>query len=286
MKDILGLFGKTVLAMITMFVLIGVLLLADQFLLKGINMGNVIPHLSMCLTALLLKLVLDRRKEWAVGWQDQLAVNHTMSGALIITIVMAVAMSFMLIAGNTELVEQSWGMNVMLWQVIIFLLVAIGEEWLFRGYLFCLYQHHVGVKAAIFVNSLIFTGIHLINPNAFSRPLAFILTEMTNIFLLSLLMSIARAYSRSLWMPIGLHFTMNFLQSSIFGFINGGKNVESLFYLVYENKTIWNGAGYGLESSLIFTAVLIITNIGAIMFYRRSISSSLDKQTGGTEHAG
>ena len=161
-----------------------------------------------------------------------------------------------LLTGNVTLQDHSWIPEAMINQVFLFLLIALGEEWLFRGYLYGLYKSTIGVKTAIFLNSFIFAAVHLLNPHSLSKPLEHIIFEMVNLILLAVLMSLAREYSGSLWMPVGIHFAMNFLQSSIFGFLNGGKQVDSLFYLVYENKILWNGAGHGLESSMIFTPVL------------------------------
>ena len=200
-----------------------------------------------------------RKKEWQLGWSDPHAVTHSFMGILIIGIVFAVTMSMLLLTGNVTLQEHSWRWEGMINQVFLFLLVAVGEEWLFRGYLYGLYKSMTGVKMAIVLNSCLFAAIHLLNPNSLSKPLEHIILEMVNLFLLSVIMSLAREYSGSLWMPIGIHFAMNFLQSSIFGFLNGGKQVDSLFYFEYVNKTLWNGAGYGLESSMVFTPVLIFS---------------------------
>ena len=71
-------------------------------------------------------------------------------------------------------------------------------------------------------------------------------------------------------MPIGIHFFMNFLQSSIFGFLNGGKQLNSIFSVLYGNKTLWNGGGYGLESSLVFTTVLSFSLFVILIFYKKS----------------
>jgi membrane protease YdiL (CAAX protease family) len=265
-----GMMGKTILAAIMfMGLLIALNLLVQIFLPeKGLELFP--TPVALGLTAWFMYVLFERRKQWNMGWRDRQAVSQTFMGILIISIVVAVTMSIMLLTGNIALEEHSWSRTVVMGQLMLFLLVAIGEEWLFRGYFFGLYQSLTGRNTAILLNSCLFTATHLFNPESLSRPLEFIIIEMANLFLLSLLMSFARVYSGSLWMPIGIHFFMNFLQSSIFGFLNGGKQLESLFSVLYGNKTLWNGAGYGLESSLVLAVGLSISIFVLMFFYKKS----------------
>ena len=262
--------GKTILAAVMFIGLLIALNLLVQIFLPDHGLELFPTPVALGLTAWFMYFLFERRKQWVVGWSDRHAVSKTFMGILMISIVIAVTMSIMFWTGNIALQEHSWSRAVGMQQIFLFLLVAIGEEWLFRGYFFGLYQYVAGTKAAVILNSCLFTAIHLFNPESLSRPLEFIIIEMTNLFLLSLLMSFARVYSGSLWMPIGIHFCMNFLQSSIFGFLNGGKQVDSLFSVLYENKTMWNGAGYGLESSLVLAAGLSISIFVMIFFYKKS----------------
>lgn len=140
---------------------------------------------------------------------------------------------------------------------LLFLSVAIGEEYYFRGYIYDLFKQN-STNVAIIGNSLFFAIIHLINPASFSKPISFIIIEMANIFLLAVLFSITRYYTRSVWMAIGMHFTMNMIQSAIFGFANGGKQVASVTTITPITNSVWNGSHFGLESSLMLTLVTVL----------------------------
>ena len=272
-KTIGEMLGKTLLGLMMLFGLMIALNITLQGILRKVDLVEITTPIGMGLTALFLYLLFERSKGWKMGWRDRHAGSHMFTGIIMISIVLAVTMSMMLLNGEVSLGEQPWSWKALMMSSILFLLVAIGEEWLFRGYFFGLYKERLGVKAAIILNSCLFTVIHLGNPNSISRPMEHIAIEMVNIFLIAVLMSMARAYTGSLWMPIGIHFCMNFLQSGIFGFLNGGKKVESLFHIIYENKNIWNGAGHGLESSLIFTSVLILSTFLMGILCQKNVSN-------------
>lgn len=276
LKGIYSVIGKTIVGVVMIFAIILVLSIVDQVVLKEGSYGNFISPIGLGLTACLMVLLFERKNKFDIGWKDRFAVQNVFTGIVMSMIVMTITMFFMLLTGKVALQEQFFGWNLILFHVFLFLMIAIGEEWLFRGYFFGLYQTKIGTKTAIFLNSILFTAIHLINPESFSRPIEHIVIEMANIFLISLFLSMTRLFSRSLWMPIAVHFSINFLQSAIFGFANGGKEVESLFSLVYEELTVWNGSGYGVESSFIFTPVLVLANVTLFVLYKRKCKKVLE----------
>jgi len=139
----------------------------------------------------------------------------------------------------------------------LLLMVAIGEEYYFRGYIYDLHKKY-NSNWAIIINSLFFALIHLINPDSFSKPVQFIVIEIINIFLLGILFSITRFYIKRIAMAIGIHFTFNIMQSIGFGFTNGGKQVTSITTIFPATNSIWNGSDFGLESSAILTIATLL----------------------------
>jgi len=250
--------GKSLLSIILLYAVVIVGSIILQFIPGETELGLLSTPIGLMVSAWLMYVWFEKKKAWPMGWQDRKSVGNFLMGGSIAAIVIALSVSIILFTGNVDVQQMPWSWNVVLFQTILFLSVAIGEEWLFRGYLYGIYKEAIGIRSAVFINSAIFTVIHLVNPEGLTRPIEYIVIEMVNIFLLAVLMSQARLFSGSLWMPIGLHFMLNFFQSSIFGFKNGGKEVESLFQLTYGDASIWNGASYGLESSLAFTPVLLI----------------------------
>ena len=56
------------------------------------------------------------------------------------------------------------------------LITPISEELLFRQYLCNLIEHRLGTKSAVIVNSLFFSGLHILS--IFSRPFSFIFRQV------------------------------------------------------------------------------------------------------------
>jgi len=212
---------------------------------------------------------LEREKGWAVGWKGRRQGERTLAGGAVGTVIVSLTVSLMLATGNVSLESMPFEWRTIAGQAALFAAVAIGEEWFFRGYAYGVYRRSMSAFGAAVWSSIWFTSIHLINPEAFERPAVFIAAEMGNIFLLSLLFAWARERSGSLWMPVGMHFVVNGLQSTVFGFTNGGKELPSLFRIAYHSETVWNGGGYGLESSLVYTPLLLGATVAAYVHLNR-----------------
>lgn len=127
---------------------------------------------------------------------------------------------------------------------------AMGEELLFRGYAFQLLIRSVGPFATILPTSVIFGLMHSWNPNA--TPMGIVNTVAWGI-----LLGYAVWRTGALWLPIGLHFGWNvalpLLGSNLSGFTMGVTG----YTLEWNVGVLWSGGGYGVEGSLLTTAVVV-----------------------------
>ena len=91
-----------------------------------------------------------------------------------------------------------------------------------------------------------------------------------NIFTASVLFGITYLKTKSLAMPLGVHFMANFTQGTILGFgVSGGKE-PSLLTPISMNQPLWlTGGDFGLEASLpgLFFLVLLV---GSLYFWRKA----------------
>ena len=84
---------------------------------------------------------------------------------------------------------------------------------------------------------------------------------------------IAFIKTKSLAMPLGLHFMANFMQGTILGFGVSGNKEQSLFKAVFEQCPDWlNGGAFGLEASVPGLISVIITTI---LLYRWKPSGNI-----------
>lgn len=146
--------------------------------------------------------------------------------------------------------------------VVIFAIVAFGEEFLIRGYALSYLNNHYGLSSSIIISSLIFSVLHI--PNGAFQYLAF-----GNLLLAGILLSIMRFFFKSLWVPIGCHFTWNFLQGPILGFPVSGVKTPSVYTFVCEGGTTYDGGSFGIEGSIINTIVHILALMLFLLMYIR-----------------
>ncbi|MBU3969649.1 MAG: CPBP family intramembrane metalloprotease [Alphaproteobacteria bacterium] len=126
--------------------------------------------------------------------------------------------------------------------------VAVAEELLFRGVLFQRLIAAVGVWPAQVALGLLFVLTHLDNPGMDGATR---LWAGANIFAASLLFGMAFVRTRSLALPIGLHFMANVVQGVVLGFGVSGEAEPSLLAPQFLSASEWlTGGAFGLEASL------------------------------------
>lgn len=132
----------------------------------------------------------------------------------------------------------------------LMLIVAIGEELVFRGYLLGNMMQSSSKEAALVFSALVFAILHSLNPN-------FNLTAFINIFLAGLLLGINYIFTRNLWFGILLHFSWNFFQGSVLGFPVSGLQLSSLLQQNSSGSILLTGGEFGLEASLLTSFAFI-----------------------------
>ena len=142
--------------------------------------------------------------------------------------------------------------------LFMFLVVAVGEEVLFRGIVFRMLDQQWGTAVALIVSALIFGFVHITNDNATVWSSVAIAVEA------GLLLGAAYKWAGNLWLPIGIHWSWNFFQGPIFGFAVSGNDTRSLIKPVIEGSEWLTGGSFGAEASipafvtgLIFTALFL-----------------------------
>jgi membrane protease YdiL (CAAX protease family) len=135
--------------------------------------------------------------------------------------------------------------------------VAIAEELLFRGFLFQRLIAGLGQWAAQLIIAAYFLLAHLNNPGMTGGVKAM---ASINIFLASILFGLAFIQTKSLAMPLGLHFMANFVQGGVLGFGVSGSEQSGLLIPVFGDIPTWlTGGQFGLEASLPRLICVVIT---------------------------
>ncbi|XVS60683.1 lysostaphin resistance A-like protein [Actinosynnema sp. CA-299493] len=121
---------------------------------------------------------------------------------------------------------------------------AVTEELLFRGVLFRVVEERVGTWIALVLTGVVFGLAHIPNPNATLWGATAIAIEA------GFMLAAAYAATRTLWLPIGLHFGWNFALGGIFAAeVSGSGTTEGLLDSTLSGPTLLTGGTFGPEAS-------------------------------------
>jgi membrane protease YdiL (CAAX protease family) len=124
------------------------------------------------------------------------------------------------------------------------LVAAVGEEIALRGGVYRLLEEGFGTLIAVAISGAIFGLLHAANAGATTASTLAIALEA------GILLAAAYALTRSLWLPIGLHFGWNFTEGGIFGAaVSGGKS-HGLIATTFSGPDWLTGGAFGPEASV------------------------------------
>ncbi|SHK57629.1 hypothetical protein SAMN04488007_3269 [Maribacter aquivivus] len=261
-----------VLAIIIPYFLIVGLFQVAGALLAGIPMGDIdyqettIQHVIMTAFSFLGTLLLiwlfmkfvDEEKFIEVGLQIKSRNKDIVIGTLLGLIIMTIAY-FGLVASK-EIVFSKFNFNLqeLFLTTVLFILVAILEEVLFRGYIQKNLMLSFNKYVALIVSSVLFALMHGANPNIS-------LFSLLGLFLAGMALGATYMYTKNLWYPIAFHFSWNLFQS-LLGFNVSGQDIYSIIeFTVPENNKI-NGGQFGFEGS-IFSLLTELILVFLIIYY-------------------
>lgn len=150
-----------------------------------------------------------------------------------------------------------------LFSFTLFFLVAVSEEIFFRGILFRMINRRWNIWAALVISALIFGGLHIFNDNATLWSSIAIAIEAGS------LLGAAYAYSKNIWLPIGIHWIWNYTQGNILGFpVSGEDNVTSIITPEISGPQWLTGGSFGAETSVISAVIGLLISL---WFIRKTI---------------
>jgi uncharacterized protein len=142
--------------------------------------------------------------------------------------------------------------------LLIFLFAAAAEEMLFRGYPLQTLTRANLAWLGVLLTSVPFAAVHLNNPHAVPG-FTFVNTALAGVWL-----AVAYLRTRSLWLPLALHWSWNWAQSSLLGLpVSGIERIAPAPLLQATNLgPDWlTGGAYGIEGGAACTVALLISTL-------------------------
>ncbi|MEA4825996.1 MAG: type II CAAX endopeptidase family protein [Clostridium sp.] len=222
----------------------------------GIFMLQLMGLIALILTIFILLRFIENKRFKDIGFNSIREHAKELKWGLILGAVSMVAIFIILLCtGNITLKNSITSPNFTtnaLWGIVLFIIVAINEEIMCRGYIQTTLSQIGSEWVAAIATSGIFAILHLGNPNVKS-------TGLINIFLVGMLLSYMYIKTKSIWMPIGYHFTWNYFQGNVFGFpVSGTTQSKGIYNIIKVKENILTGGKFGPEAGILATIVIVV----------------------------
>jgi len=155
--------------------------------------------------------------------------------------------------------------------LIVFVIAGAAEEALFRGYPLQTFARAKVAWVGVLVTSVPFAAAHLANPNV-SHGFTFVNTAFAGVWL-----AVAYLRTRSLWFPLGLHWSWNWTQAALLGIpVSGIERIAPapLLHAINAGPDWLTGGAYGIEGGAACTAALVISTI--VVWRTKLVSTAED----------
>ncbi len=210
---------------------------------------GIVNFIAMSLPAMVLMAVFDGKSPMAMGLAPQSSLADFLTGSLAGGFIFLCALGAAIFGGfaafDPDFAKVSMG--AMALSMIGMTLAAAGEEVMMRGYILQELMGKFSTPAAVVVSSLIFTALHggaLVQSNMAA-------IGALNIFLASVMLSLAYLATRTLWLPIGLHAGWNIMQGPLLGLNVSGNDFNAGWQPVtLSGSEMMTGGAFGFEGSV------------------------------------
>lgn len=191
-----------------------------------------------------------------IKWQD------IFWGTVSVLMLYSIGFWICMVTDTVEIVEEQINPGYLGLTALFFLLVAVTEEMAMRGFVLGrLLDYGVNKFWALLISSLLFSLMHLFNPN-------FALIPFLNIILAGFMLGASYIYTRNLVFSITAHLLWNWVQGPVLGFqVSGLHFADSCFTLKLSGSSLINGGSFGFEGSLVCTVLLIAITLLLVKEY-------------------
>jgi len=143
---------------------------------------------------------------------------------------------------------------------IAMLLNTVTQEVLTRSYIFQTIQYQTNALWAVILTSILFVLFHAAALHNSWLP-------AVNIFFAGILFGTAYYITKNLWLPISIHFVWNLFLGPVFGLALSGQDLSNNWkFFALKGSSILTGGTFGLEGSIVVTAITILFIAGLLLW--------------------
>jgi len=227
-----------------------------------------VSFLLSVLLVIVFKKWIDRERVSTIGFEYRKYLGDALVGSLLPVIILGSVSLILFFHKNLEWTDISFGSGDFLNGLFLMIVIAIGEELVFRGYILNNLMQSINKWLALAISAALFALMHSNNPGID-------IIAMVNLFAGGLLLGINYIFTKNLWFSILLHTFWNFLQGPVLGFPVSGVNLQSILHHELEGNELLTGGLFGLEASILTGVFLIIAVLILYMVYQNKDRGNL-----------
>lgn len=199
---------------------------------------------------------IEKRSLGSMGMRKKNAFRNYLAGMALGFGLIALIVLVCLACGAIRLEAEKISIGLIILYFFGFIVQGMSEEFIFRGYLMNTVGGKHSAAAALAVSSVAFSLAHIANPGIG-------LLALFNIALFGLFAGLYMICFDDIWGACAIHSIWNFTQGHIFGIsVSGtgsseGSGTTLLRTITESDNTLITGGSFGIEASIITTAVLL-----------------------------
>lgn len=227
--------------------------------------------ITVLLAALAMTRYVDRMPLSSLGFSSRGLLKEFAAGSFFGAILMLVILGALALNGY---VSTGAGMGVFdsefFWTSVALLINTIGQETVVHGYVQQMVRAKFGSAAGVIVSSFLLVVLHwtLFQADA--------LLLLTNLFAAGVLLGLCFLCSRSLWLPIGLHFGWNYIQGPILGLPLTGVDIWPSDLVKVQGPDLLTGGKMGIEGGVFASIALVGASVWAYRKWRANLLANPD----------
>jgi membrane protease YdiL (CAAX protease family) len=248
---------RMILGVILAFAILIIVALLDALItsLSGMILSRGVGALLAAGAVLLLEQVIERIPLAEGGLAPRDALSGMGRGFLIGAALMVAIFATLFLAGFYRVDRLAIDLPALIEGLLLFLMVALFEELLFRGVLFRQFEGTLGSWASLVICGALFGFAHLANPSAT------IWSSLAISVGAGALLGVAYLSTRNIWMAVGIHWSWNFFQGPIFGAAVSGINTTKALVSTTSGPELWTGGAFGPEAGLLALIATVLASL-------------------------
>lgn len=162
------------------------------------------PLFAVLGTILFMNFFFERKQNIKLGFSEKKIQSKISRGMLFGVLLLCVHFSLMFLLGQVKIISMQFTHFIsesFLISVIVVFMQTFSEELFFRGYIQGIARKALDLTQAVFISSIPFTIIHLLQLEEIGNPVI-----LLNLFLLGIFLALVREKTGSIWCSIGIQF--------------------------------------------------------------------------------